>query len=407
MDIQSILVDDLDKTKGGFDPLSPIDLQQDPLVVPPSSNTPPVVNATTHVDDNKINTDDRAISKTTPEDFFGANLEIGEVPDIHAKITLIDNTSSALESLNIVKTTLTCRKGVCKADAIAIESIVPDSIKARFSFEEFSSSVSMTNYVETNTTVDDLITTKTKEICSTYDVVFHEVEDELDDFLENLSDKYLPYVKNQLLTIKDSFSAVISSIASKNSILVHDGSTEASTDLDKDRSTEFHNVVAIPIMMKDTVLDKLSDTEDYNKALKTFRTIMSRPNFMHFVASVLDKAPKTYHGINEVASQGIHFATSANLSDIMNFYNKEKDIIATLEDMGIELAGSVETLAAMTKKASEITDPVELTKFTALNIDKLLHASSNHVYVKEVIETFILLNTGIFYARDVLKALAR
>lgn len=407
MDIQSILVDDLDKTKGGFDPLSPIDLQQDPLVVPPSSNTPPVVNATTHVDDNKINTDDRAISKTTPEDFFGANLEIGEVPDVHAKITLIDNTSSALESLNIVKTTLTCRKGVCKADAIAIESIVPDSIKARFSFEEFSSSVSMTNYVETNTTVDDLITTKTKEICSTYDVVFHEVEDELDDFLENLSDKYLPYVKNQLLTIKDSFSAVISSIASKNSILVHDGSTEASTDLDKDRSTEFHNVIAIPIMMKDTVLDKLSDTEDYNKALKTFRTIMSRPNFMHFVASVLDKAPKTYHGINEVASQGIYFATSANLSDIMNFYNKEKDIIATLEDMGIELAGSVETLAAMTKKASEITDPVELTKFTALNIDKLLHASSNHVYVKEVIETFILLNTGIFYARDVLKALAR
>ena len=407
MDIQSILVDDLDKTKGGFDPLSPIDLQQDPLVVPPSSNTPPVVNATTHVDDNKINTDGRAISKTTPEDFFGANLEIGEVPDVHAKITLIDNTSSALESLNIVKTTLTCRKGVCKADAIAIESIVPDSIKARFSFEEFSSSVSMTNYVETNTTVDDLITTKTKEICSTYDVVFHEVEDELDDFLENLSDKYLPYVKNQLLTIKDSFSAVISSIASKNSILVHDGSTEASTDLDKDRSTEFHNVIAIPIMMKDTVLDKLSGTEDYNKALKTFRTIMSRPNFMHFVASVLDKAPKTYHGINEVASQGIHFATSANLSDIMNFYNKEKDIIATLEDMGIELAGSVETLTAMTKKASEITDPVELTKFTALNIDKLLHASSNHVYVKEVIETFILLNTGIFYARDVLKALAR
>ena len=407
MDIQSILVDDLDKTKGGFDPLSPIDLQQDPLIVPPSSNTPPVVNATTHVDDNKINTDDRAISKTSPEDFFGANLEIGEVPDVHAKITLIDNTSSALESLNIVKTTLTCRKGVCKADAIAIESIVPDSIKARFSFEEFSSSVSMTNYVETNTTVDDLITTKTKEICSTYDAVFHEVEDELDDFLENLSDKYLPYVKNQLLTIKDSFGAVISSIASKKSILVHDGSTEASTDLDKDRSTEFHNVVAIPIMMKDTVLDKLSDTEDYNKALKTFRTIMSRPNFMHFVASVLDKAPKTYHGINEVASQGIHFATSANLSDIMNFYNKEKDIIATLEDMGIELAGSVETLAAMTKKASEITDPVELTKFTALNIDKLLHASSNHVYVKEVIETFILLNTGIFYARDVLKALAR
>ena len=407
MDIQSILVDDLDKTKGGFDPLSPIDLQQDPLVIPPSSNTPPAVNATTHVNDNKVNTDDRAISKTTPEDFFGEDLEIGEVPDVHAKITLIDNTSSALESLNIVKTTLTCRKGVCKADAIAIESIVPDSIKARFSFEEFSSSVSMTNYVETNTTVDDLITTKTKEICSTYDVVFHEVEDELDDFLENLSDKYLPYVKNQLLTIKDSFSAVISSIASKNSILVHDGSTEASTDLDKDRSTEFHNVIAIPIMMKDTVLDKLSDTEDYNKALKTFRTIMSRPNFMHFVASVLDKAPKTYHGINEVASQGIHFATSANLSDIMNFYNKEKDIIATLEDMGIELAGSVETLTAMTKKASEITDPVELTKFTALNIDKLLHASSNHVYVKEVIETFILLNTGIFYARDVLKALAR
>ena len=407
MDIQSILVDDLDKTKGGFDPLSPIDLQQDPLVVPPSSNIPPVVNAITHIDDNKVNTDDRAISKTTPEDFFGSDLEIGEVPDVHAKITLIDNTSSALESLNIVKTTLTCRKGVCKADAIAIESIVPDSIKARFSFEEFSSSVSMTNYIETNTTVDDLITTKTKEICSTYDVVFHEVEDELDDFLENLSDKYLPYVKNQLLTIKDSFSAVISSIASKNSILVHDGSTEASTDLDKDRSTEFHNVIAIPIMVKDTVLDKLSDTEDYNKALKTFRTIMSRPNFMHFVASVLDKAPKTYHGINEVASQGIHFATSANLSDIMNFYNKEKDIIATLEDMGIELAGSVETLAAMTKKASEITDPVELTKFTALNIDKLLHASSNHVYVKEVIETFILLNTGIFYARDVLKALAR
>lgn len=407
MDIQSILVDDLDKTKGGFDPLSPIDLQQDPLVVPPSSNIPPVVNAITHIDNNKVNTDDRAISKTTPEDFFGSDLEIGEVPDVHAKITLIDNTSSALESLNIVKTTLTCRKGVCKADAIAIESIVPDSIKARFSFEEFSSSVSMTNYVETNTTVDDLITTKTKEICSTYDVVFHEVEDELDDFLENLSDKYLPYVKNQLLTIKDSFSAVISSIASKNSILVHDGSTEASTDLDKDRSTEFHNVIAIPIMVKDTVLDKLSDTEDYNKALKTFRTIMSRPNFMHFVASVLDKAPKTYHGINEVASQGIHFATSANLSDIMNFYNKEKDIIATLEDMGIELAGSVETLAAMTKKASEITDPVELTKFTALNIDKLLHASSNHVYVKEVIETFILLNTGIFYARDVLKALAR
>lgn len=407
MDIQSILVDDLDKTKGGFDPLSPIDLQQDPLVVPPSSNIPPVVNAITHIDDNKVNTDDRAISKTTPEDFFGSDLEIGEVPDVHAKITLIDNTSSALESLNIVKTTLTCRKGVCKADAITIESIVPDSIKARFSFEEFSSSVSMTNYVETNTTVDDLITTKTKEICSTYDVVFHEVEDELDDFLENLSDKYLPYVKNQLLTIKDSFSAVISSIASKNSILVHDGSTEASTDLDKDRSTEFHNVIAIPIMVKDTVLDKLSDTEDYNKALKTFRTIMSRPNFMHFVASVLDKAPKTYHGINEVASQGIQFATSANLSDIMNFYNKEKDIIATLEDMGIELAGSVETLAAMTKKASEITDPVELTKFTALNIDKLLHASSNHVYVKEVIETFILLNTGIFYARDVLKALAR
>ena len=407
MDIQSILVDDLDKTKGGFDPLSPIDLQQDPLVVPPSSNIPPVVNAITHIDDNKVNTDDRAISKTTPEDFFGSDLEIGEVPDVHAKITLIDNTSSALESLNIVKTTLTCRKGVCKADAIAIESIVPDSIKARFSFEEFSSSVSMTNYIETNTTVDDLITTKTKEICSTYDVVFHEVEDELDDFLENLSDKYLPYVKNQLLTIKDSFSAVISSIASKNSILVHDGSTEASTDLDKDRSTEFHNVIAIPIMVKDTVLDKLSDTEDYNKALKTFRTIMSRPNFMHFVASVLDKAPKTYHGINEVASQGIQFATSANLSDIMNFYNKEKDIVATLEDMGIELAGSVETLAAMTKKASEITDPVELTKFTALNIDKLLHASSNHVYVKEVIETFILLNTGIFYARDVLKALAR
>ena len=420
MDIQGILAEDttaLDKTSGGFDPLSFNDVNSDPLITSPSKNTPQTVTAVTHVDSTQSSEEDRAIDRTTPEDFFGSNIEVGEVPDVHAKITLIDDTATALENLNIIKSTLICRKGVCRADAIAIESTAPNSITTQFSFEEFSLATSKTNFVETNTTVDDLIQSKTKEIVSLYDVVFKEAEDELDDFLENYSEKYLPYVKDQLTTIDDAFSNVIATFISKPSILVYD-SEDGSVDIPKvdyysgeetngSIMDKFQDVKTIPLMVPNTILDRLSDTEDYKQGLMLFRSILSRPHFMHFVASILGRAKKTYHGINEVTASGVAFSSTTNLDELISFYQRKQDIIATLEEMGIELAGSVETLTSLCEKAKEITDPVELTKFTTHHLKELLHASTNHIYVKEVVETFILMNTAVFHIRNVLTVLTK
>lgn len=123
------------------------DIWQDNLVVPPGDNEP----STDLSIITPVGGDMERHENVTDEELFGSNIVPGELPDIQAKVAMVEEDKVKIANLKDLEATITTRGAVSRDDAISVESLAGDFVSQFHSLNCFSRAPSRVNYDATNT----------------------------------------------------------------------------------------------------------------------------------------------------------------------------------------------------------------------------------------------------------------
>ena len=372
----------------GFDPLGVDTVNKDTLINPPTANETQV--QPTIITD----VSQKLPSQTTSaNDFFGDNYVLGEVPDIEANIKVIDTAKEALENLSYVKSELTRHNSISKEDYLSIEPLLTKN-KPRVSLEEFSKTRSKTHYKTVMESIDQAIEIEKEAITKTYQSLYDESLEDLEEYVEHFERYYLPFIQSMLEKVAFGFGEMLERLSSSKNVYVFD------------KENKLINLRETAILDSPILDELVSDDSQWHHGLKIIRTAISIPALAHFIWTVNTGRKGHYHLYAQTMAEGISYGKEMTLGDLITFYRNRETITVLLNEMLVESQGCVNELCNMKSAVKDMVEP-EVRQHAFMNSDRLVHISSSFMYNKSVTDNLGLLNVALVHCREVLQYLSK
>ena len=371
----------------GFDPLGVDSLKEDNLVNAPTANETKV--APTIVTD----VAQKAPSElTTPNDFFGDNFVLGEVPDLESKIKVIDSSKEAIDEVTYAKESLTKAKGINRADYESIQSLI--SHRTQVGLEEFSKIRTQTHYKLVLESLERELEVHKQTVTCTYESIYDEVLEDLEEFVDHFERHYLPFIKENIGKVNTGFGEMLGNLTKSKNVYVFDN------------AQQLVNLRECTIL-DSPILDELVEpNHQWHQGLNIIRTSISIPALAHFIWTVNTDREGHYHLYNQTAAEGIAYSKEMTIKDLINFYLNGERALFLLNEMLVESQSCITELTAM-KETLQGADEATVRTHAFDNSDRLVHISTSFMYNKAVCDQLGLLNNALVHCQEVLSYLSK
>lgn len=371
----------------GFDPLGVDSLKDDTLIDPPTANETKV--APTVITDVAQNTPSQM---TTPNDFFGDNYVLGEVPDLESKIKVIDSSKEAIDEITFAKESLTRAKGISQADYQSIQPLIKDRVSV--GVEEFSKIRTQTHYRFIMESLERELELHKQTVTCTYESIYDETLEDLEEFVDHFERHYLPFIKENISKVNEGFGEILESLLSSKNVFVFN------------TQQELVNLRECTILDSPVLDELVESSHQWHQGLKIIRTSISIPALAHFIWTVNTDREGHYHLYSQTAAEGIAYSKEMTIKDLIDFYLNGERVLFLLNEMLVESQSCITELSAM-KETLHGADETIVRTHAFDNSDRLVHISTSFMYNKAVCDNLGLLNNALVHCHEVLQYLSK
>lgn len=352
-------------------------IQPDELIQPPTSNDKPQTEFTFVTDTNskqvQPNTDGIDIINGVPDS--------GKLPDINPQFEIVEQGHITVTNLKQVEEQIIGQDNISREDANLIDDMFGDFFNSRLSAREFTHMRTKTNFPYAIRFMRERIAQESSELFSKFEVFFEEPLEDFKQFEHHYEHYYVPFIRDQILSIKSRHSDVLEKIFESNNVVIPWGPEQK----------QLINLLTLPTTVE--LADNKAIEPELDQALNNIRVILTNATFVGYLQSVLSKGISTAEW-KQLISHDDYYDNVLTLGDLIRFYQSEF-IPASLDSMLLTIHDTVSSFNDLAEKASSIeTDFEKLDEYIVKHIPELKSLNDHLQTLFEVAKNMTLLNAS-------------